>query len=139
MADGEGAECKYHTHVLPYLDVIEDQVAEGVPLDEIARALEISPRSLFYYQKEYPELLQSIKSGDIRATCKVKGALYRKATMGGQDGMGDTTAQIFWLKNRDPDNWRDKQERDVTMNGNISFLDRVRAARKNGDPDHDGG
>lgn len=23
---------------------------------------------------------------------------------------GDTTAQIFWLKNRKPDKWRDKQE-----------------------------
>ena len=23
---------------------------------------------------------------------------------------GDTTAQIFWLKNRKPDQWRDKQE-----------------------------
>ena len=23
---------------------------------------------------------------------------------------GDTTAQIFWLKNRKPEKWRDKQE-----------------------------
>ena len=26
---------------------------------------------------------------------------------------GDTTAQIFWLKNRRPDKWRDKQETNV--------------------------
>ena len=26
---------------------------------------------------------------------------------------GDTTAQIFWLKNRKPDKWRDKQEYEV--------------------------
>lgn len=29
----------------------------------------------------------------------------------------DTTAQIFWLKNRRPDLWRDKQEFDVTTGG----------------------
>ncbi len=32
---------------------------------------------------------------------------------------GDTTAQIFWLKNRKPQDWRDKQERiDNTMEDN---------------------
>ncbi|WP_295284102.1 hypothetical protein [Veillonella sp.] len=30
----------------------------------------------------------------------------------------DTTAQIFWLKNRRPDLWRDK--RDLEMSGNIN-------------------
>lgn len=31
---------------------------------------------------------------------------------------GDTTAQIFWLKNRRPEQWRDK--RDVSVKGEIS-------------------
>ena len=31
---------------------------------------------------------------------------------------GDTTAQIFWLKNRRPEQWRDK--RDVSVEGEIS-------------------
>ena len=26
----------------------------------------------------------------------------------------DTTAQIFWLKNRKPDNWRDRKEQNIT-------------------------
>lgn len=30
----------------------------------------------------------------------------------------DTTAQIFWLKNRQPQTWRDKQEIDHTSGGN---------------------
>ena len=30
----------------------------------------------------------------------------------------DTTAQIFWLKNRKPQEWRDKKETEVT--GNLS-------------------
>lgn len=28
----------------------------------------------------------------------------------------DVTAQIFWLKNRQPENWRDKTEHDVNVN-----------------------
>ncbi len=31
---------------------------------------------------------------------------------------GDTTAMIFWLKNRQPQSWRDKQEIDHTSGGN---------------------
>ena len=31
--------------------------------------------------------------------------------------MPDTTAQIFWLKNRRPDRWRDKQ--DIEHSGQI--------------------
>ena len=26
----------------------------------------------------------------------------------------DTTAMIFWLKNRDPNNWRDRHETEIT-------------------------
>ena len=29
----------------------------------------------------------------------------------------DTTAQIFWLKNRRPDKWRDRRVEDVTISG----------------------
>lgn len=32
----------------------------------------------------------------------------------------DTTAQIFWLKNRRPDMWRDKREQEISHNGSVS-------------------
>lgn len=32
---------------------------------------------------------------------------------------GDTTAQIFWLKNRKPAEWRDKQ--DINMTGDLEI------------------
>ncbi len=32
----------------------------------------------------------------------------------------DTTAQIFWLKNRRPDLWRDKREQEISHNGSVS-------------------
>ena len=36
---------------------------------------------------------------------------------------GDTTAQIFWLKNRKPDVWRDKRDVEVSDNMSDGFLE----------------
>lgn len=36
----------------------------------------------------------------------------------------DTTAAIFWLKNRDPENWRDVQKVEADVNHNIKVDDR---------------
>lgn len=37
----------------------------------------------------------------------------------------DTTAQIFWLKNRKPDQWRDKQEQRVDLTETVKIIDSV--------------
>lgn len=34
----------------------------------------------------------------------------------------DTTAQIFWLKNRRPETWRDKKDIDANVGGGISVV-----------------
>lgn len=58
---------------------------------------------------------------EVKKTFKVKKTFYdeegrkceREELKTGIDEVyipGDTTAQIFWLKNRKPDQWRDKQE-----------------------------
>ena len=41
---------------------------------------------------------------------------------------GDTTAQIFWLKNRAPDEWKDCK--DLTLAGEIGIADRMKKARE---------
>ena len=40
----------------------------------------------------------------------------------------DATSMIFWLKNRRPKEWRDKQE--VEHSGEVSIADTIRAARE---------
>ncbi|MGL6058998.1 MAG: helix-turn-helix domain-containing protein, partial [Culicoidibacterales bacterium] len=40
----------------------------------------------------------------------------------------DTTAQIFWLKNRKPDDWRDKK--DVNLSGDIGIAETLKKARE---------
>ena len=37
----------------------------------------------------------------------------------------DTTAQIFWLKNRKPKQWRDKQEQKVDLTEAVKIIDNI--------------
>ena len=37
----------------------------------------------------------------------------------------DTTAEIFWLKNRKPDHWRDKQNMEVNGEGKVMIVDSI--------------
>ncbi|MFZ3017134.1 MAG: hypothetical protein WA056_01605 [Gallionella sp.] len=86
----------------------------------------------------HPEFRESIKSGKMDADANVAESLYRAAIGGGTltdtkeqadaDGkvtrtkevrqvQASVTAMIFWLKNRQPDKWRDRIEHqaDVTL------------------------
>lgn len=44
---------------------------------------------------------------------------------------GDTTAQIFWLKNRKPDIWRDKQDVNVNNDEWVDALKSLTGSYKN--------
>lgn len=37
----------------------------------------------------------------------------------------DTTAQIFWLKNRKPGQWRDKREQDIDVTEAVKIVDSI--------------
>lgn len=84
------------------LEQVEIIASLGLIDDEIAVILGISPRTLNYWKK-CPEFLQSLKRGKLKADFQIAKSLYEKAKA------GDTTAMIFWLKNRQPDRWRDRQ------------------------------
>ena len=85
------------------LKQVEAIASLGLIDEEIAVILGISPRTLNYWKKK-PEFLQSLKKGKLKADVQVTKRLYENAKN------GDNTAIIFWLKNRRPDLWRDKQE-----------------------------
>ena len=63
----------------------------GVPEADIARVLEIDPKTL---RKHYRSELDK---GHIKSTAKVAENLYRKATGEGREAV---VAAIFWLKTR---------------------------------------
>ena len=85
------------------LEQIEVIASLGLIDEEIAVILGISPRTLNYWKK-VPRFLQSLKRGKLKADFQITKSLYEKAKN------GDTTAMIFWLKNRRPDKWRDRHD-----------------------------
>lgn len=95
----------------------------------MADFFEISESTLNLWKKEHPDFSESIRGGKVEADAHVATALFHSA-LGGRtvtevkeevDAEGNTvtkkttrelpanvTAQQFWLKNRQPQNWRDK-------------------------------
>ena len=90
---------------LPAIDLnqVENIAALGLTDVEIAMVLSISKSTLNAW-KDNADFLDSLKRGKLKADMNVTQSLYRKATG------GDTVAQIFWLKNRRRQDWRDKQD-----------------------------
>ena len=77
----------------------------GVLLQDIARNIGIAHGTLCEWRKQSPKIDEVLKVSTEVADLAVEAALFAKATTG-----GDVTAMIFWLKNRKPREWRDKQD-----------------------------
>lgn len=83
---------------------MENYCLLGATDKELAVIFETTEQTINAWKKQYPEFLESIKKGKDKADGRVARRLYDKAMD------GDTTAMIFWLKNRRKTNWREKQE-----------------------------
>jgi hypothetical protein len=96
---------------------------------EIADFFGVSDRTIYRWLIKYPSFCQSLKAGKDAADERVERSLYHKATGYTFESEKifqhqgeivrapytehvppDTTAMIFWLKNRRPENWRDRSE-----------------------------
>lgn len=82
------------------------------------RAKGFTAKEISYEEiKSKEEALEVDPSGELEFT-ETDAPKYRvKVTI--KHYPGDTTAQIYWLKNRRPDFWRDKKE--VALSGSVSF------------------
>lgn len=122
---------KYNPDMLP---LVAQWAREGAIDEEIAGKLGIHVATLYDWKKRFPEFSESLKQNKNYADAKVEAALFKRATgyeievvtqeVGESFKQGsfkkatkttkhfapDVTAQIFWLKNRRPDRWRDKTE-----------------------------
>ena len=117
---------------------IEGLARDGLTDEQIAENIGIRRETLYDWKKKYPNISNALKKGKEVIDRQVENALLKRAlgykyieTTKELTDLGltvtkqvtkqvapDTTAQIFWLKNRKPQEWRDKKETEVT--GNLS-------------------
>lgn len=126
---------KYHDWITEEgLLKIEGWARDGLTDEQISHNIGIHPSTLYEWQKKYPEISEALKRGKEVIDRQVENALLKRA-LGyeyeevkqiiekdekGKDRkriektvkqvIPDTTAQIFWLKNRKPHEWRDRHD-----------------------------
>lgn len=101
----------------------------GATDKKIYEWLGVSERIFYQWLREKPEFSQALTRGRSEADANVAHSMYRSATgyykkteKATKDGAvtvrewnaPNTSAGIFWLKNRQRDTWRDKQDVDHT-------------------------
>jgi hypothetical protein len=104
----------------------------GATDKELAEFFEVQESTINNWKIEYPRFLESLKRGKLKADSIVAEKLFKRATGYSHPDVDikvidekivkttltkhyppDTTAAIFWLKNRAKDNWRDKQHVEI--------------------------
>ncbi len=112
----------------------EKLCALGATDPELAEFFDVSPSTIDKWKARYPAFLQALKTGKANSDERVERSLYQRAMgyshpedkiffpAGAAEPVvvptikhypPDTTAAIFWLKNRRPEVWRDKVETQV--------------------------
>lgn len=98
---------------------VEMIASMGGTNEQIAEALKISASTLKAIRRRDPKVEDAIRMGKDRADVQVVASLYNRAVAKNIcphcrkpiQGFGaDTTACIFWLKNRRPVEWRDRHD-----------------------------
>lgn len=113
------AKGKYQKWLLKEnLLLLEGWARDGLTDEQIAKNMGISVKTLFNYKTNHLPILQALKKGKEVVDYEVENALLSSALE------GNTTAQIFWLKNRRPDKWRDKQKEETDTTA-LNKLDNI--------------
>ena len=94
----------------------ERLAARGLTKEQIAYCLGFSADTLSRREKDFAAFAEAIKKGKAKGIADVANALYESA-MG-----GSIPGQIFFLKNRDPANWKDRPEPYQDENNAHPFL-----------------
>jgi hypothetical protein len=89
-----------------YCELAKNYCLLGATDDDLASFLGVSRKTVDNWRTTHPEFAEAAKAGKEQADALVARSLYNKAVG------GDTTACIFWLKNRQKHAWRDRHEID---------------------------
>lgn len=122
-----------------HLPWIRGLTRRGYTLDEIANDIGVAASTVKKWVHDFPELSDAVKKARALPDIEIEDALYNRARgytrkttkttiQAVEDGSSkqtkvevfeeevppDTTACIFWLKNRDRERWRDRQATEIT-------------------------
>jgi len=112
----------------------------GLTDRQMSEVLDIDVSTINIWKKNNPDFFDELKANKMSADEKVEQSLYLKARgykckdtqFASHEGKitdqreyvkfypPDTTACIFWLKNRQPEKWRDKTEVSNNISGSLS-------------------
>lgn len=98
---------------------MEGWARDGLTDEQIADKMDITRKTLYEWKAKYSDICNTLKKGKDYADYKVENALYQSALD------GNTTAQIFWLKNRRPDKWRDKPKDENSTDEGVQIIDNL--------------
>ena len=128
-----GARGKYHEWLTKEgLTLIEGWAKDGLTDEQIATNIGVTTTTLYDWKKKYADFSDALKKGKETSDYEVENALFKSATgyeyeerkevQEVVDGVmrkrveitrkqfpPNATSAIFWLKNRKPDKWRNKQ------------------------------
>lgn len=130
MGETQGRPTSYKEE---YIEQAEKLASLGATDAEVAEFFGVDVRTVYRWKNTHDEFCQALKTGKDKADDRVERSLYHRAVGYEQEEVKifmpqgatapvyapytakvapDTTAAIFWLKNRRPDEWREKQEHD---------------------------
>lgn len=126
---------------------LEAWARNGLTDEQIAHNIGINVATLYTWKNKHSQICEALKRGKEVVDIQVENALLKRALgysytekkvkrEGGviteevttvRDVPPDVTAQIFWLKNRKPGEWRDRQRIEVsaTLDTEKSKLDNL--------------
>ncbi len=113
---------------IEYIELVKNYAILGATEEEIAEFFDVTHKTITIWKQKYPEFKAALNEGREIADARVAKALYTRAlgyscpdtdikvidgeivkTNVTKHYPPDTTAGIFWLKNRRPNEWRDKK------------------------------
>lgn len=136
---------------------VQGWARDGLSNEQIAHNMGITFQTLYKWQDKYSELREALKKGKEVVDREVENAMLKRALGYEYDEVTqepvtdkdtgitemrvtkrvtkqivpDVTAQIFWLKNRKPEEFRDK--RDVELSGSVDLGSIIEKARGRAD------
>ena len=140
------AKGKYEQWLTPDgLLLLEAWARDGLTDEQIAEKIGIIRSTIYEWKKKYPDISDALKRGKEVVDVEVENALLKRAKgykytevtreiaadpetgeLGLQitktvtkEVVPDVTAQIFWLKNRKPEVWRDRK--DIAVEGKLDI------------------